>query len=160
MQSGPNPPTPKLPEDWFERFEHGLAEFNEGKFYDCHETLERCWQEQGRLEEARQTILQAPAPGTMQDSVAEPMQDPHREWVQGLIQIAVAYHHLERDNVKGALKLLVRGFARIKKFPLITYPLELGPFEAIVQSTIEELEGLSEPVSLPSKVQFPKVAHK
>jgi len=168
LQSGPDPPTPKLPEDWFERFELGLTEFNQGKFYDCHETLERCWQEQGRLEEAMQTFILGPAPGpahgpvkgSVQAPIPVPMQDPHREWVQGLIQIAVAYHHLERDNVKGALKLLVRGFARIKKFPLITYPLELGPFEAIVQSTIEQLEGLSEPVSMQSKVQFPKVAHK
>jgi predicted metal-dependent hydrolase len=143
LQSDSNPPSAKLPQDWFERFELGLTEFNEGKYYDCHETLEQCWQEQGRLEAATQQVM-----------------DPHREWVQGLIQIAVGYHHLERDNVKGALKLLIRGFARIKKFPLITYPLELGPFEAIVQSTIEELEGLSEPLSLQSKVQFPKVAHK
>jgi hypothetical protein len=130
----------KLPDDWYERFELGLKEFNEGKFYDCHETLEQCWQEQGLL--------------------PEEMQDPHRQWVQGVIQIAVGYHHLERDNVKGALKLFLRGFARIKKFPLITYPLDLGPFEAIVQSTIEQLEALSEPDSLPNTVQFPKVIHK
>jgi predicted metal-dependent hydrolase len=134
----------KLPEDWFERFEHGLAEFNEGKFYDCHETLEQCWQEQGRLEQALPNAIQ----------------DPHRQWVQGFIQIAVAFHHLERDNVKGALKLLGRGFARIKKFPLITYPLELGPFEAVVKSTIDELEALGEPPTGQIKVQFPKVVHK
>jgi len=132
--------TGSLPADWFERFELGLTEFNEGKYFDCHETLERCWQEQGPVE--------------------LPQADPHRQWVQGMIQISVAYHHLERGNVKGALKLLNRGYGRIKKFPLISYPLDLVAFEAIVQSTIELLEGLPEPSLLPSKVQFPKVAHK
>jgi predicted metal-dependent hydrolase len=133
-------PNQELPADWFERFEHGVSEFNQGKFYDCHETLERCWQEQGLL--------------------AAPMKDPHREWVQGFIQISVGYHHLERGNVKGALKLFSRGLARIKKFPLITYPLELGPFEAIVKSAIVELEALGEPASGQIELRFPKVEHK
>jgi predicted metal-dependent hydrolase len=88
------------------------------------------------------------------------MLDPHREWVQGIIQIAVAYHHLERENVKGALKLFSRGLARIKKFPLITYPLELGPFEASVKSALDQLTGLGEPVSGQIKVQIPKIEHK
>lgn len=132
-----------LPPDWFERFEHGLAEFNQGKYFDCHETLERCWQEQGLLPEAG----------------GEKM-DPHRQWVQGLIQISVAYHHLERGNVKGARKLLRRGYDRIKKFPLITYPLDLGPFEAIVKSTLEGLEAQPDCDLPASNLQFPKVAHK
>ena len=131
---------PDLPDDWYERFEHGIAEFNEGKFYDCHETLERCWQEQGRL--------------------AAPMEDPHRQWVQGVIQIAVGFHHLERDNVKGALKLFERGLARIKKFPLITYPLKSGPLEAVVKSTIDELTALGEPASGQVKMPCPKIEHK
>ena len=137
-----------LPVDWFERFEQGLTEFNEGKYYDCHETLERCWQEQGRL--------------------SGEMSDPHRQFVQGIIQIAVGYHHLERHNVKGALKLLRRGYDRIRNFPLNTYPLELSAFEAIVQSTIASLEGQPESLagfsggapSGPPALQFPKIVHK
>lgn len=141
MKAGAKPShNQDLPPDWYERFELGVAEFNAGKFYDCHETLERCWQEQGLL--------------------ACPMEDPHREWVQGFIQISVGFYHLERDNVKGALKLFTRGLARIKKFPLITYPLELGPFEAIVKSTIDELAAPGELSSGQIRLRFPKVEHK
>jgi len=136
-----------LPNDWSERFELGVTEFNEGKFYDCHETLERCWQEQGLVPPEEAESL-----------------DPHRQWVQGLIQISVAYHHLERGNVKGARKLMRRGYDRIKKFPLISYPLDLGPFEAIVQSSLDWLEAQPESdlpqLSVPFPLQFPKVAHK
>ena len=142
-----NTPNAELPEDWFTRFEHGVEEFNSGLYYDCHETLERCWQEQGLL--------------------AEPMTDPHREFVQGLIQVSVGYHHIEKDNVKGALKLLRRGLGRLKNFPLIGYPLDMHEFEAIVQSTIAILETAAGPEAQVSPgfadsagVRFPKVARK
>jgi predicted metal-dependent hydrolase len=137
-----------LPVDWFERFEHGVEEFNGGFYYDCHETLERCWQEQGLLSFA--------------------MDDPHREFVQGLIQVSVGYHHLQRNNVKGALKLLRRGLGRLKNFPLKDYPLDMLDFEAIVQSTIDILEAQASPgfadslqsIESLEGVRFPKVAHK
>ena len=141
MQNG------QLPADWFVRFEHGVEEFNSGLYYDCHETLERCWQEQGLL--------------------AVPMLDPHREFVQGLIQVSVGYHHIEKSNVKGALKLLRRGLGRIKNFPLVGYPLDMHEFEAIVQSTIVILEAAEGPEAQVSpgfadlaSVRFPKVARK
>ncbi|MBS2008226.1 MAG: DUF309 domain-containing protein [Cyanobacteria bacterium SZAS TMP-1] len=143
---------PELPSDWFERFELGIAEFNEGKFFDCHETLERCWQEQGLVEEPIKSSEKRLNFGTNQD--------PHRQWVQGLIQISVAYYHLERGNVKGGLKLLHRGYDRIKKFPLISYPLNSGPFEDHVRLTIDELEALPERDWPQYRPQFPKVAHK
>ena len=139
MSSLPADLPPDLPPDWFARFEHGVGEFNSGLYYDCHETLERCWQEQGLL--------------------ASAMTDPHREFVQGLIQVSVGYHHLERSNVKGALKLLRRGLGRLKNFPLVSYPLDMLEFEAIVQSTIATLESAEGPEAL-ATVRFPKVAHK
>ena len=108
--------------------------------------------------------------------MAEPMSDPHREFVQGLIQIAVGYYHLQRDNVKGARKLLSRGFGRINNFPLVAYPLEISAFRSIVKATLDLLESLPdlgptdliEPHSeltlrylrVKEKVQFPKIAHK
>jgi hypothetical protein len=53
-------------------------EFNEGRFFECHETLEEIWQEeQGEL----------------------------RDLYKGLIQVAAAFVHLTRDNYIGAERL-------------------------------------------------------
>jgi len=67
-------------------FSKGVNEFNAREFFQCHETLEKYWTAQSGEE---------------------------RELTQGIIQIAVGYHHLFRDNQKGALKLLKRGLERI-----------------------------------------------
>jgi predicted metal-dependent hydrolase len=67
----------------------GVEEFNRQAFFDCHETLEDLW----RIYDG-----------------------PERECIQGIIQIAVGYHHHLRGNQAGALKLLRRGRERILKF--------------------------------------------
>lgn len=67
----------------------GIAEFNQGEYYQCHETLEHLW-----LQEA----------------------SPAREFYQGIIQIGVGLHHLQRGNYRGACRLLERGLARLKPF--------------------------------------------
>jgi predicted metal-dependent hydrolase len=57
----------------------GIGEFNEGRWYDCHETLEELWAgEQGDA----------------------------RELYQGILQVAVALHHWREGNYRGALSLL------------------------------------------------------
>ncbi len=67
----------------------GIAEFNSREFFLCHETLEELWKDY-----------------KAQD----------REAIQGIIQIAVGFYHLDRDNQKGALKLFERGLRRVEKF--------------------------------------------
>lgn len=68
-------------------FNKGIDLFNCGDYFECHEVLEELWKQQ-----------------TGED----------RQFTQGLIQIAVAIHHLKRNNEKGALKLFDRGLARLK----------------------------------------------
>lgn len=86
-------------DDWQKRFAQGIDEFNRQEYFDCHETLEDCWREQPGVE---------------------------REATQGIIQIAVAYYHLKRGNVKGGLKLFERGLPRVKKFAPICLGLDLA----------------------------------
>src|ERR1044071_8631319 len=60
-------------------FRQACAEFNSGKFFECHETFEEVWQEEtGEV----------------------------RDLYKGLIQVAAAFVHLQRRNHFGAERLL------------------------------------------------------
>ena len=59
---------------------------NHGLFFEVHELLEPVW-------------FRAP--------------EPERTALQGLIQVAVAFHHLENDNREGARSLLTLGVAKL-----------------------------------------------
>jgi len=67
----------------------GIALFNAGRFYDCHEELEAIWR-------------------------AEP--HPVRALYQGILQIGVAFHHLGRGNWRGAHNLLTAGIEKVSRF--------------------------------------------
>ena len=69
-----DPPPPELVE--------GVAQFNAGQFYECHETLEAIW-----LREAGEI----------------------RRLYQGILQVGVAFYHLGRGNYRGATSLLETG---------------------------------------------------
>jgi len=64
--------------------------FNAGKFFDCHEFFEDLWHE-------------------------EPPRE--RDFMQGLIQVAVGCEHFKRKNLKGAISLTSQGLDKIRKYP-------------------------------------------
>lgn len=72
------------------QFERGLAHFNAREFFEAHEVWEEIW-------------LAAPA--------------PEKTFLQGMIQIAAAFHHYSRRNLRGTKSLLVAGLAKIEGFP-------------------------------------------
>jgi hypothetical protein len=80
--------------DWKDRGTEGMAPLlervaalaNHGLFFEVHELLEPVW-------------FRAP--------------EPTRTALQGLIQVAVAFHHLENGNREGARSLLVLGVAKL-----------------------------------------------
>src|SRR6476469_7640879 len=57
----------------------GIAEFNAGAYFECHETLEAIWMRE---------------PG------------PIRRLYQGILQVGVGFYHLRNGNYRGALNLL------------------------------------------------------
>ncbi len=72
-----------------EQFARGVAHFNAREFFEAHEVWEELW-------------LRAPA--------------PEKTFLQGLIQIAAAFHHYQRGNFSGAKSLLSAGLAKIDGF--------------------------------------------
>ena len=67
-------------------FQRGIEQFNEGDYFEAHETLEALWKSES---------------------------GPVRNLLQGIIQLAVALHHVRRGNQKGALSLLERALVRL-----------------------------------------------
>ncbi|HEY9680143.1 MAG TPA: DUF309 domain-containing protein [Oculatellaceae cyanobacterium] len=94
-------------------FEKGIREFNEGEFFECHETLETFWRTQ-------------------------PM--PEREFTQGIIQSAVAFYHLERNNKVGAIKLFHRALPRLHKFEPVCMGLDVLALTRSLSAVLHFLE--------------------
>ncbi|MGD8516100.1 MAG: DUF309 domain-containing protein [Anaerolineae bacterium] len=67
----------------------GLEQFNRGEFFECHDTLEELW-------------------------MAEPR--PIRQLYQGILQIGVAFYHLQAGRYRAVLYLLRRGSGYLQSF--------------------------------------------
>jgi len=81
----------------------GIREFNEGFFFECHDTLEEMWMG---------------------------LRGPSRDFFQGLIQVAVAFYHLTGGNRAGAMSMLSRALKRFEKYPDRYAGFDLGAHRA------------------------------
>ena len=72
-------------------FVDGITLFNEKKFYDAHETWEEEWSEY-----------------RLKDDL----------YIQGLIQLSVAFFHITNLNLKGSSNLFKKCLPKLKKFPI------------------------------------------
>ena len=69
-----------------EQLSRGIEQFNSGRYFECHDTLEDLWHDtRGR----------------------------DRLFLQGLIQISVGFHHFFNTNFKGAASQLTRGLGKL-----------------------------------------------
>ena len=91
--------------------------FNEGLFFEVHEVLEAVW-----LRE----------------------EDRVRPVLQGLIQIAAGFHHLENNNVKGAVSLLKQGREKVGERGTVCLGVELDQFLGQVTACCDSIESLRE----------------
>lgn len=72
-----------------------LLEFNHEKFFECHETLEDYWLNEDDPE--------------------------HKDLIQGIIHLSVAYYHDRNQNVIGAQRQLEKGLKRLGRVNLDVY---------------------------------------
>jgi uncharacterized protein len=72
------------------QFERGITLFNRGRFFEAHEVWEEIWLAEG---------------------------EPGKAFLQGLIQVAAAFHHAQRRNTRGMKSLLAAGLAKLSRFP-------------------------------------------
>ncbi len=92
-------PLPPLTEAEQALLQRGVAQFNARHYFECHDTLEELW---------------------------AGLRDERRDFVQGLIQLAVAFYHLGNGNLPGAVRLFDRGLERLRPYPAVYEGLETG----------------------------------
>ena len=83
--------------------------FNAGEWYACHDGFEELWHE---------------------------TQGPCRRTLQGILQIAVAHHHLDRGNQRGAMVLLGEGLGRLQGAGAVQFNLALDPLREIARDRL------------------------
>jgi uncharacterized protein len=104
-------------QDEHDPFEQGLALFNAGKFFECHEVWEIAWKE------AR----------------GEP-----RAFFQGLIQAAVAILHAERGNRRGSISVYNKAKAGLDPLASAFMGVALDEFRVALAEFFEQLEAGTE----------------
>jgi len=97
-----------------DRFRRGIEQFNGGHFFEAHETWEEIW-------------LRSP--------------EPEKTFLQGIIQIAAAFHHHSQGNHRGALTLLQAGLKRLARFPDVHREIALGALRAEAETWVVALCG-------------------
>ena len=96
--------------------EHGIALFNSGKFWEAHEVWEEIWKnhpEDGRF------------------------------FIQGLIQLAAAYHQLGRKVYRGVVIHLKQAQERLKLFPSDFLRIDVLPILQVIDDSLAAIESRS-----------------
>lgn len=83
------------------QFLRGIQEFNDGNYFECHDTLEDLWH------------------GTRGND---------RLFLQGLIQISVGFYHFFNQNYRGATSQFTRGLGKIEPYLPAHRGIELQQF--------------------------------
>ncbi len=109
--------------DWTQGDLHdGLRCFHSGAFFKAHEHWESVW-------------LAA--------------REPERTFLQGLIQIAAAFHHFQRGNCAGTISLLRSALRRLDAYPEAFAGVAVAPLRATIRLWLGALETPSRSPLLP-----------
>ena len=76
----------------------GIELFNRQEFFECHEVIEKLWLE---------------------------TKSPHKNFYKGIIQAAVALHHLKKGNTSGALGLFKSSVHYLEPYQPVTLGLDV-----------------------------------
>jgi predicted metal-dependent hydrolase len=108
----------------------GIAHFNAGRYYDAHEIWEELW-----LRSSGDKKL----------------------FLQMLIQAAVALHHYQRANLKGARNLYEAVIDKLKRFDAEFMDVDLAIFSASFHSCLNALVAESDETTLPPLTTRPQI---
>ena len=100
----------------------GVALFNDGEYFACHEVLEELWKSRTGEERAA---------------------------VQGLIQAAVAILHAQRGNHRGALSVYRKAMRNLKSASDDCLGLRFGDFSSALTAFFAEISSVDEPRTRP-----------
>jgi len=93
--------------------ERGIALFNRGDYFECHEVLEEAW---------------------------TPECGPRRLFLQSLIHLAVGLYHHRRGNRAGALRQLRKGLRKLTAYLPVCERVDTARLEREVSLALGEME--------------------
>jgi len=106
------PAEPSLDDEERRALVKGIAEFNAGLFFECHDTLEDMW---------------------------AGVRGPSRDFFQGLIQVSVAFYHLGNGNPVGAESMMRRALKRFERYPPRYCGFDLDAQRALLRRWLERI---------------------
>ncbi len=80
------------------------------------------------------------------------LDEPEKTFLQALIQVTAAFHHLGRKNAVGALSLLRRALRRLDGYPAVFCGVAVEPLRKSLRSWIGALENDQRPT-----IPFPQI---
>lgn len=95
----------------------GIQQFNSREFYQCHDTLEEIW-------------IEAP--------------EMDKRFYQGVLQVAVACHHLSNHNQRGAIILLGEAIRRLNDYQPDYYGVDVSELMTQSINLLQALQLLEE----------------
>ena len=122
------PEEPKLDEESARALARGISEFNAGRFFECHDTLEEVWQ------------------GT---------RGAARHFFQGLIQVAVGFYHLGNSNTTGGRSQFEKAMSNLDSYGREYLSVGLDALRADVREWIRKIDS-GEPLERPI-ADLPKI---
>lgn len=110
------------------KFQEGFERFNRGQFFEAHESWEEIWLHASKHE---------------------------KPFLQGIIQVAAAFHHYQRSNPEGCELLLAGGLRKLERCSASHGGLALEPLRSSVRWWLAELrEG-----RVPTAKHLPRLEH-
>jgi hypothetical protein len=80
------------------------------------------------------------------ESVWLKCQEPERSFLQALIQTTSAFHHLQRNNSKGAASLLNKALRRLDTYPALFAGVEVNPLREQLRAWLRILNAHDSPI--------------
>jgi predicted metal-dependent hydrolase len=110
--------------DWSQgELAEGLRLYDAAEFFAAHEAWESVW-------------LHA--------------QEPEKLFLQGLIQVTAAFHHLQRNNPQGTARLLQAALGRLERYPALFGGISVDLLCNDINAWLEALEAGAPPPELAS----------
>ena len=107
-----------------------IGEFNAGDYYPCHDTIEEHWVR----EVGQQRVL-----------------------YQGILQVGIAFYHIENGNWRGAIKMLERGIPKLRPFVPACQGIQVAPLLEASEEIDAHLKELGEERIEKFALDFPRI---
>ena len=101
----------------------GRAAFNRGDYYDAHEHWEAVWDD---------------------------ADEPERQWLQGMIQIATGLHKLSQRNSEVARRLITSGLGKLAGAPARIDGIDVAGMRGAAERVVQALTAHLPPPALPA----------